>query len=1089
MTSSDSHWPSKPTAGPGRPPAANVTERSASEGETGSASKVPPTVSLRLIDESKPNEVFSETVDFFAGKLSAEGPVLDAEGDTAEPFRGGRRDEAASHLPRLSDYELISEIAHGGMGVVYRARQRSLNRIVALKMILAGQLASEADVQRFRSEAEAAANLQHPNIVAIYEVGETGGRHFFSMQFIDGKSLAQVIRDRAMSLRSAAECLRTVADAADYAHQRGILHRDLKPSNILVDAAGEPHLTDFGVAKRLFDRSDLTATGAIIGTPSYMPPEQALGDKEIDVRADIYSLGAVLYDLLTGRPPFTAQNPTETLMQVLNNEPVSPRLLNPSVPVDLSTICLKCLEKDPVRRYSSARALSADLCRWLEGVPIEARPVGRSERTWRWCKRNPVVAAMATLIVLIAISAFVGVTSQWLVAQSALQRMHEAQIQRAAAQVDALLKAAPESLTPMLNQLKPQYHDIASELHWLINKGNLSDHDHLRLSLALLPGDPKQVEYLRARVLSIGLPELLAVCDAMAPYRDQLQEGLWAVLDDLQENPDSRFSAALVLAHSEIDEKQLTEKWESHAPFLSAKLLDSISTDLSVYEPLVASLRPIRHVLMPSLAQKSGDQRQPQAVRAVATNILVRYAADRPADLATLLVHADPWQFSIIRPHLAKSMSDAIDVLTAIVDDTAIRASDTENEVAARRRATAAVALLQLGVQDRVWPMLIHSDNPRARSHLIDLLYLLKTDPSLLIARLNEESNVSAQRAILLALGNFQVNAIPDEQRRLIIDTCLHMHATDPDAGIHSSAEWALKRWGQTIVPLDVGLHPATRDSQPESQWSIGPEGHIFAVIDGTVHATMGSPPTEDRRSVAEQRHSMKIGRQYAIATKEVTIEQFRRFSQATGLKTPPFTRKHSPDESGPMVMITWFRAAQYCRWLSEQAGLPEEQMCYPPLEKITDGMRPLDDYLDRVGFRLPTEAEWEFSCRAGATTSRAFGSSDELLDSYAMYQANANDRTWPCGYLKPNDFGIFDMHGNVWEWCGDRWGSYWENPRKLDLADLSAVGAASNRVLRGGSFDSTAKVVRSAFRDRFEKPQFASDEIGFRVARTISSE
>jgi formylglycine-generating enzyme required for sulfatase activity len=269
--------------------------------------------------------------------------------------------------------------------------------------------------------------------------------------------------------------------------------------------------------------------------------------------------------------------------------------------------------------------------------------------------------------------------------------------------------------------------------------------------------------------------------------------------------------------------------------------------------------------------------------------------------------------------------------------------------------------------------------------------------------------------------------------------------------------------------------------------WLVGPEGHTLAVIDGHLDASIGSPATEDRRSIAEKLHSINIGRTFAISTKEVSVEQFRRFSQATGLRMPPFTKKHSPHDNGPIVMVTWFRAAQYCRWLSEQAGLSEDQMCYPAVDKIVDGLELPADYLARSGFRLPTEAEWEFSCRAGSTASRSFGSCDELLANYAVFMQNAGDHAWPCGHLKPNDFGLFDMHGNAWEWCGDRWSSYWERPRKEDAADTSAVNEASNRVLRGGGFDSAAKMIRSAFRDRFEKPKFASDEIGFRVARTIA--
>jgi serine/threonine-protein kinase len=295
----------------------------------------------------------------------------------------------------FGDYELLEEIARGGMGVVYKARQISLNRIVAIKMILAGQLASSGDLQRFHTEAEAAANLDHPNIVPIYEVGEHEGQHYFSMKLIDGSNLAQQVTRYTQDPQATARLMATVAQAVHHAHQRGILHRDLKPGNILVDREGQPYVTDFGVARRVEGHTGQTQTGAILGTPSYMPPEQARSEKVLTTAVDVYSLGAVLYELLTGRPPFRAETPLETVLQVLEHEPDRPRVLNPRADRDLETICLKCMEKEAPKRYGSADALAEELERWLAQEPIQARPVSRPERMWRWCRRNPLVAALS----------------------------------------------------------------------------------------------------------------------------------------------------------------------------------------------------------------------------------------------------------------------------------------------------------------------------------------------------------------------------------------------------------------------------------------------------------------------------------------------------------------------------------------------------------------------------------------------------------------------------------------------------------------------------------------------------------------------
>jgi serine/threonine-protein kinase len=311
-------------------------------------------------------------------------------------------------LPRaFGDYELLEEIARGGMGVVYKARQVGLNRIVALKMILAGQLASPIDVQRFRTEAEAAAELDHPNIVPIYEVGEKQAQHYFSMKLIGGDSLSKHLPRLAQQLRAAVQLLATVARSVQYAHQHGILHRDLKPANILLDARGQPHVTDFGLAKRMQAETGATQTGAIVGTPSYMAPEQATGKKGLTTAVDVYALGAILYEVLTGRPPFRADTPLDTVLQVLEKEPEPPRKLNPRLDRGLEAVCLKCLAKDPHQRYASAAELADDLERWQRGEPTRARPPSAWQAVRFWLRQN-LHAALWVLAVGLLLGMIVG---------------------------------------------------------------------------------------------------------------------------------------------------------------------------------------------------------------------------------------------------------------------------------------------------------------------------------------------------------------------------------------------------------------------------------------------------------------------------------------------------------------------------------------------------------------------------------------------------------------------------------------------------------------------------------------------------------
>jgi tRNA A-37 threonylcarbamoyl transferase component Bud32 len=384
--------------------------------------------------------------------------------------------------PVVPGYEILGVLGRGGMGVVYKARQESLKRLVALKMLLAGAHADTELLARFKAEAEAVARLQHPNIVQIFEVGEKDGLPYFSLEYVPDGTLAQKLDGTPWPPERAAQLVETLALAVQAAHERGIVHRDLKPGNILLagDSSGAslaawiPKITDFGLAKQLENQQARTATGAVMGTPSYMAPEQAEGNNQLGPAADVYALGAILYELLTGRPPFAAPTPLETVLQVISEEAVAPSQLQPRTPRDLETICLKCLEKQPQERYASAGALARDLGSWRRGEPITARPVGKLERAWRWCRRNPVVAMLASAVALTLLAATV-VSSYYAAlanarAQEAIQEKN--QVEKEKDRADEQTGSARRNLYAAQMSLAQRYWDdlLVDEMQALLDE-------------------------------------------------------------------------------------------------------------------------------------------------------------------------------------------------------------------------------------------------------------------------------------------------------------------------------------------------------------------------------------------------------------------------------------------------------------------------------------------------------------------------------------------------------------------------------------------------------------------------------------------
>jgi formylglycine-generating enzyme required for sulfatase activity len=678
--------------------------------------------------------------------------------------------------------------------------------------------------------------------------------------------------------------------------------------------------------------------------------------------------------------------------------------------------------------------------------------------------------------------------------------------QRAAGLVQRLLDADIAGVPSIIQEMEGYRRWADPILKQRNAEAPAGSRQKLFTGLALLPVDEGQVEHLSPQLLQAGPVDLPVIQAALRGHRDALVGRLWDVLEDRQAESGPRFCAACALAGYDVTGDDANrERWRGVSPFVADQLLAAVQRNPSHYDPLLKTLGPVRDRLVGPLSAVFRSKERPSEDHTWATSILAEYAADRPDKLADLVQDADERQFVVLFPKLEAHRERAVAVMTetvGLVLDS--KKSEEEKESLAKRQANAGVALLRLGQADTVWPILRHSPDPRVRSYLIHRLSTLGADPKAIIGRLDEEPDLSIRRALLMALGEFGEKQVPPDEREVLLPKLFDLYRDDADPGLHGAAEWLLRQWkqdpwlkrmaeewaadkGQRGRRLErIGQELAKEKGAARPQWYVNGQGQTLVIIPGPVEFLMGSPSTESSRGEGETWHRHRIGRSFAIAAAGVTVEQFRRFDQEFGHNQ----MVRSPDPDCPILGVTWYEAAKYCNWLSKAEGLPEQEWCYlpNPQGQFAEGMRLAPDYLKRTGYRLPTEAEFEYTCRAGAATSRYYGDSDELLVKYAWYSGNAKERTWPVRSLKPNDLGLFDMHGNLFGWCQERTLSYEGGEgRKLiaDTEDAPRVLDKEARAYRGSSFFFQGTMVRSAHRDG-GPPTTRDCVIGFRPARTF---
>ncbi|MDB5386946.1 MAG: stkP 5 [Planctomycetaceae bacterium] len=568
----------------------------------------------------------------------------------------------------------------------------------------------------------------------------------------------------------------------------------------------------------------------------------------------------------------------------------------------------------------------------------------------------------------------------------------------------------------------------------------------LHISLALLPIDSQQVEYLYERLLAAEPQELVIIRDALLKHKSELSERLWMLMENPKNDEGRRFRAACALAEFAPDDR----RWE--------RISGDVATILAIQRPFVIALwsdalKGAKKWLIAPLAEFLVDEKRSLAERGLIGSLYGFYTSQIP---------------------------DAYVWLEGLLTEQSEPGSTTEGKVAlAKKQASIGLALMVIGKGEKVWPLLKHSSDPTLRSYLIELLGPSGVNPKLLTEKLGDEQDTSIKRAILLSLGECGRDAISHEQRLQILPHLLQLYHDDPDSGVHGAAEWLLRQWQATDELKEIDKALATGHLDDLRKWYINLQGHTLVLV---------SSPGEFRTGDANERSLSRIDRNFAIASKEVSVNQFLRFRNQHKYEV-----EYSPNGECPVNQVSWFAAAEYCNWLSQQEGIPKEQWCYQPNNEghYANAMTMAPGFLKLTGYRLPTKAEWEFACKAHSNTKYSFGESAELLSKYAWFDANSQGRSHPTGLLKPNDFGLFDMHGNFFEWCQDI--GLLPNQSNIELQPNvdsklgTHVFVNHFRVTCGGSCVTQPSLLSSAYYITND-PSFSFKYDSFRVARTTPS-
>jgi len=1020
-----------------------------------------------------------------------------------ESEHSGTKSDVFSITDRFS---LLRPLTEGGIGKVVVAKDERLPREVAIKQLREGLNTDQIALARFHQEAKLTSRLEHPGIVPVYGMGtDESGDPFYVMRYVQGGTLREAISrlhesegvwsapEWNLELRKLLSRFISVCRTIHYAHKSGVVHRDLKPSNILLGEFGETLVVDWGSAKSIDSSPDqlsnvsgagdcitqeLTIPGSLVGTPAYMSPEQAKGGQfPLSPAQDIYSLGATLTILLSGEPSVPGKTFQEVIDNLLNGKVQSPKTILHGIPAALDAICRKCMKQDPQQRYKSPEEIANDLELWLAGEPVSAFPESLLSFVLRELRRHRLATLSLSAVLVIGL----GITFL------ANRRVaSEAKRVRLASLIQRTIEADLGSLPEISKSLEPFGNDGRKALEERLANSSADRHACRNMMYLLAQKDSKYLDRLADVLLETDPQEFLVFRNLLHQHAEQISQRLWEKWKESPLSPHVRLRILGTLALFEPD----SPEWNS----LSESVVELLCREPSVWYGIWHQVfMPVSPKLLPPLRKVFVNSKETSFSHSSA-ELIGLFGVNAPDQLMEILQIARPSQMEPLVTALKKNPEFSIPLLKAELENL-IPVSDQipvfENHRSVftdrdKKRAIVAAALLALGRPEDVLPWCEDPADPTFRSWLVELVPHSGIAPEMLFNIFSNEKQSDRRRILLHMLGTISVQSVEKPTLQRWLEAIRETEKSDPDPGIHSSAQWVIHQWTGSL-----DLQREAIPFSPDRRWYETKSGEGYAILQGPMEFLMGSPQDEFHRDPADELHLQQIGRSYAIASREVTFSQaVRRVPSLERLI--PQSRRGGQNISA--FRMSWYDAARFCRRLSEEEGIPEDQMCFPPIDQIGPEMTLPDDYFSRTGYRIPTQSEWEYAARAGSITQSFFGDDMDLQDAYLWNLPNSLGNVEIPGLKKPNELGLFDVLGNVGEWCYERCE---ETPYSKQLVwhrtvwgDLPQSRIAPRRtyMVRGGHVNNLPYELLSANRMRLPA-QETNGIVGLRPVRTLPND